>query len=361
MQYVDYLRNPAEAGAFGVRSAGTAFVQVGSRREEAKAMTEEGVTGAFLKDLKGVRTVCFVSGSKEHNLDESGATGLSQFKELLGRDNYQAQSVSLVDKTAVPADCTVLVVPGPQFDYTAGEVNALKTYVENGGRAFFLLDPPLNFGREHIAENPQLTALLAGWGVSADKDLVLEQNPIGQMLGIGPEVPLVRSYTSQPIVSDINNSITAFPLSRSLDVKTSEKTTVDKLFSTSESAFATTKLNSGEISAEDPTNKKGPFTLGAAGTYNTGKPNSPGRFVVVGSSGFLDNHMLHFQANADLALNAVNWLSSDEDLISIRPKQAANQRLDLTQRQMNTFVYTDVYALPLFLIAMGIAVYLKRR
>ncbi len=360
LQYVDVMRNPATAGAYGVKTAGAAIVQVGTRREEAKGLTEEGLTTAFVKDLKGVRTVCFVSGSKEHALDDSGATGLSQFKEALLRDNYQTQTVSLVDKSQVPSDCTALVIAGPQYDYTANEVSALKSYVEGGGRAMILLDAPLNVGREHVASNDALTALLASWGVTVDKDLVLEQNPVGQLLGIGPEVPLIRSYGQQPIVQELN-SVTGFPLSRSLDVKSTGKSTVDKLFSTSDAAIATTKLDTAEVNAADPNNKKGPFTLGAAGTYNTGKPNDPGRFVVIGSSGFLDNHMLRFQANSDLALNTVNWLSSDEDLISIRPKQAQNQTLTLNARQSGLFVYTDVYAIPLFLIVLGVAVYLKRR
>jgi ABC-type uncharacterized transport system involved in gliding motility auxiliary subunit len=360
VQYVDYLRNPAEAGAYGVRTAGTAFVQIGSRREEAKALTEEGLTGAFVKDLKGVRTVCVVNGSKEHALDDSTPAGLSQFKDLLARDNYVAQPVSLLDKTSVPSECTVLVVAGPKFDYTPIEVTAIKTYVENGGRAMFLLDPPLNIGHDHIADNQALADLLASWGVTLDKDLVLEQNPVGQMLGLGAETPLVRSYEPQAIVSDIN-SVTAFPLTRSLEVKSGGKTTVDKLFSTTAAAVAVTKLTSSEVSLQDPNNKKGPFILGAAGTYNTGKPSNPGRFVVIGSSGFMDNRMLHFQANGDLGLNAINWLSSDEDLISIRPKQDENQRLDLSQRQMNIFQNVDLLALPLFVIVLGISIYLKRR
>jgi len=47
---------------------GTAVVQIGPRREEAKAISEEGITGAIVKDLKGVRKVCFVQGSGEHQL-----------------------------------------------------------------------------------------------------------------------------------------------------------------------------------------------------------------------------------------------------------------------------------------------------
>ncbi len=126
IQYIDYQKQPVVARAYGLRFPGTAYVEIGPRREEAKSLTEEGITGAFLKDLKGVRRVCFVSGSQEHPLDDTDANGLSQFKTLLERDNYQAQSITLVDKTAVPSDCNVLAIVGPQSNYTANEVTAVK-------------------------------------------------------------------------------------------------------------------------------------------------------------------------------------------------------------------------------------------
>ena len=308
-----------------------------------------------------MRKVCFVGGSHEHDLDSTDGNGLSQLKTVLARDNYQPQSITLVDKTEVPKDCTVLVIAGPQADYTANEVSALKNYVEGGGRAMILLDPPLDFGREHYAQNTALLSLLAGWGITPDSDLVLEQSPIGQVFGLGPEIPLVSSYESQPIVADLKGTYTGFPVSRSLEVKNGAKTTVQKLFSTSDHAIATTKLTSNEVNPSDPSNKKGPFILGAAGDYNTGKPNDPGRFVVIGSSGFLTNSMLTFQGNRDLALNSLNWLSSDEDLISIRPKAPEDRRLNVNQRQMNAFFYLDLIAIPLLLIMSGFMVYAKRR
>lgn len=361
VQYIDYQKQPTVARAYGLRSPGTAYVEVASRREEAQAVTEEGITGALLKDLKGIRKVCFVSGSQEHALDNTDSTGLSQFKTLLERDNYQAQSITLVDKTEVPKDCNVLAVVGPQSDYTANEITAIKNYIQAGGRALFLLDPPLDFGREHIGQNAGLTALLESWGVTEDKDLVLEENPMGQMFGFGAEIPLVSSYENQPIVSDLKNSFTGFPIARSLEVKNTDKTTVNKLFSTTGAAIATTNLTSNQVNPADPNNKKGPFVLGAAGSYNTGNAKNPGRFVVIGSSGFLTNGMLGFQANRDLALNAINWLSSDEDLISIRPKEAEDRRLNVNQQQMNWFGIFDIFLVPLFIIAGGISVYLARR
>jgi len=361
VQYIDYQKQPTVARSYGLRFPGTAFVEINGRREEAKALTEEGITGAFLKDLKGVRKVCFVSGSREHALDGTDANGLSQLKTLLERDNYQAQSVTLLDKTEVPKECNVLVIAGPQSDYTANEVTAVKNYVTGGGRVMFLLDPPLDFARERISENKGLTDLLATWGVTEDKDLVLEQNPMGQLFGYGPEIPLVNTYESHPIVNDLKGSFTGFPVSRSLQVKNGDKTTVEKLFSTTDRAIATTKLNSNEINPSDPSNKKGPFVLGAAGSYNTGNTNNPGRFVVIGGSGFITNGMLPFQGNRDLALNSINWLSSDEDLISIRPKPPEDRRLNVNQRQMNLFFYFDLIAIPLLIILGGVSIFVKRR
>jgi len=361
LHYLDPKRQPTVARPFGARYLGTAFVDIGPRREEAKSLTEEGLTGAFLKDLKGVRKVCFVTGSHEHQLDDTQESGLSRYKTLLERDNYQVDSISLIEKTDVPKDCTVLVVAGAQLDYSPSEINAIKNYVEGGGRAMFLIDPPLDFGREHIAQNEGLMNLLASWGVTPAKNLVLEQNPMAQIAGFGPEIPLVSKYESQPIVNDLKGSVTGFPVSRSLEVKNADKTTVDKLFSTTDRAIATTRLNTNEVNPDDPSNKKGPFILGAAGTYNTGKPNNTGRFVVIGSSEFLDNAMIGFQGNRDLALNAINWLSSDEDLISIRPKEPEDRRLNVTQRQMSVFMYTDLIAIPLLIIAWGVSILLKRR
>ncbi|MBV9304723.1 MAG: GldG family protein [Acidobacteriaceae bacterium] len=361
VQYVDLQKQPMIARSYGLRFPGTAYVEVGQRREEAKSLTEEGITGAFLKDLKGVRKVCFVSGSREHTLDNTDGGGLSRFKTFLERDNYQANAVTLLDKTEVPKDCNVLVIAGPQSDYTANEVTAIKNYVQNGGRVMFLLDPPLNFGREHISENTGLTDLLASWGVTENKDLVLEQNPMGQLFGYGPEIPLVNNYESHPIVNELKSSFTGFPVTRSLQVKNGDKSTVEKLFSTTDRAIATTRLDSNEINPSDPSNKKGPFVLGAAGSYNTGNANNPGRFVVIGSSGFISNAMITFQGNQDLALNAVNWLSSDEDLISIRPKAPEDRRLNVNQRQMNLFFYFDLIAIPLLIIVGGVTIFWKRR
>ena len=136
---------------------------------------------------------------------------------------------------------------------------------------------------------------------------------------------------------------------------------MEKLFDSSASSLATTNLSSPAVSVNDPKNRKGPLTIAAAGTYNTGKENSQGRFVVVGSSSWAANRFLGFNGNSDLALNAMNWLSSDEDLISIRPKQQEDRRITMTRAQLNLVRATSQFVLPLIVVIAGVFVWLKRR
>jgi ABC-type uncharacterized transport system involved in gliding motility auxiliary subunit len=279
----------------------------------------------------------------------------------LGKDNYETKTIDLLQTAEVPSDCTTLVVAGPKRNYEQPEVDAIKKYVESGGRAFFMLDPPLKIGRSEIADNDALTSLLQNWGVSMDKDLILDLNPIGQIAGLGPQVALVTKYASQPIVNEMKGTATGFPLARSIEIKNTDKASVEKLFDTSGSSFATSNLSSPAVDVRDPKNKKGPLTIAAAGTYNTGKENSQGRFVVIGSSGWAANRFLDFNGNDDLALNAVNWLSSDEDLISIRPKPRDDRRITMTRGQLSFVRATSQFILPLVVVVAGVGVWWKRR
>jgi ABC-type uncharacterized transport system involved in gliding motility auxiliary subunit len=362
VEYIDPDKDPQAARAANIRNFGTAVVQIGDKREEAKGMTEEGVTGAFIRTLKNkVRTVCFVAGSGEHQIEDSDREGLSKLKELLAKDNYQSESLNLLQKAEVPAECTTLVVAGPTRNYQQPEVDAIKKYVEEGGRALVMLDPPLKLGRDDVADNNALASVVQSWGVTLQKDLILDLNPVGQMAGLGPQVALVTTYAAHPIVNAMKGTATGFPITRSLEIKDTANTAVQKLFDTSASSFATSNLSAPKVDTTDPKNVKGPLTIAAAGTYNTGKENSRGRFVVVGSASWLANRFLDFNGNNDLALNTINWLSSDEDLISIRPKPPEDRHITMTRAQLSLVRATSQFLLPMIVIIAGVFVWLKRR
>ena len=382
-EYIDPQKKPTLAREAGLKTEGTLFVQSGSKTEEAKSISEEEITGALIRAIKGGdRTICFVAGSGERSIEDSRGAGFSQLKEALEKSNYKVQNISLLGanqeakapakvaigdatpaaapagKSEIPKECTVTVVAGPRFDYPQPAVDALKASVESGGRVLFMIDPPLKIGKEDIAENAALVSLLESWGVTLDKNLVIDLSRIGQIFGLSEAVPLISSYDSHAIVRDLKEVATAMPLVRSLSAKSTGKTNVETLFATSKNSIATTNLAAAEIRPTE-NDRKGPLSVGAAGSYGTG--SGQGRFVVVGTSGFPANNILRFNGNRDLVLNMVSWLASDEDLISIRPKDPEDRRLTLSGGQMSMVRTVSQFLIPLLVVFAGVAVWWRRR
>ena len=215
----------------------------------------------------------------------------------------------------------------------------------DGGHALVMLDETLRLGRsEPAAPNPDLEKVLEDWGVTVNKDLVLDLSGVGQIFSLGPEVPMILQYESHPIVQPLTRVPTAFPLSRSLDLKSGGKGSATKLFGTGEESIAVTEIGAGG-QVDPKKGKKGPLTLAAAGTVSGA---TPGRFVVIGSSTWATNSFTGSRqlGNRDLFSNMVNWLSSDEDLISIRPKETEDRPLNVSTQKLNMLFWLSIPDFP---------------
>ncbi len=355
VKYIDPEKDPVSARAAGIRTYGAITVSNGVRTQEAKAATEEEITGALIRALKtNERVACFVSGSGELGLDDSDRSGLSSLKTSLEKSNFKTQTLSLIEKPDVPTICSVVIVAGPKRDYVQPAVDALKKYVDGGGHAAFFIDPAIDFGKgDAISNATALVGLVGGYGVTLNNDLVIDGSGMGQLLGFNEASPLVMTYDSHPIVTSMRRTATVFPISRSLDVKSP----AEKLFSSNDSSYATANLKP-PIKIDPSKDKKGPFALAAAATVG-GK----GRIAVVGSSSWIKNEVLGVGqiGNTDLVLNMMNWLTADEDLIGIRPKDPEDRRISMTGRQLSMLFFLLVIVIPVAVILVGTSVYLRRR
>jgi len=359
VEFVDPVKNPKRALDMKISSAGTTIIEVAGRREEAKTLSEEQVTNALIRVLKTEkRTACFLEGHGEHDLENSEPSGFSGVKESLENSNFNVKGISLLEKEpSVPQDCTILVVGGPRTDLVEVELGAIKKFIEGGGRAMFLVDPPTR-----NVQTGALVKFLADLGVKVNNDLVVDLSGIGQLFGADALSPLVAKYESHAITREMRNVASLFPLSRSVEPGDSkDKITVEKLFNTTPRSYGVTDLASRDIKVDPKKDKPGPLSLAVAGTYRTDKEGTQGRFVVAGSSNFAANSALGFGGNRDLFLNMMSWLSSDEDLISIRPKDPEDRRLTMSAAQMRTIFYTSILTLPLLIIVSGTYVWWRRR
>ena len=103
VEYMDTDKKRTQALAAGVKTLGTIFVNVGNKQQEAKSLTEEEVTGAMVRALKGgERTACFRDRLGRAFLDDAERNGYSAIKDALEKNNYKTQTLQMTRKAGDP-------------------------------------------------------------------------------------------------------------------------------------------------------------------------------------------------------------------------------------------------------------------
>jgi len=357
LRYIDPNRDPALAKQFSVRNYGTVVVSMGDRHFEAQSNDEQGVTNALIRVLKGSKTVYFIQGHGEHDPESVEPEGYSDLKKALQNENEDVKTQVLAQNLTIPQNADILVIAGPQHDYLQQEVDAIQKFLTGGGRLMLMVDPGV--------ELPNLAKLVSDYNFTVQNDLVIDQNPMAQIFGTRPEMPLIIKYGSSPITQPLQRTMTLFPLTRSFEVNKSYKAglTVDSLCETTPESFGVAGFTPAmhEIRFRQGTDYKGPLTVAVAADMSgsgEGKPDA--RLVALGSSLVASNRFLNFQGNRDLVLNMVDWLTANENMMSIRPKPPDSQHLNLTAQQMN-MVLLRLIAVPVVIIAAGVIVWWGRR
>ena len=64
----------------------------------------------------------------------------STMSSLFQKENIDLNSISTLTAEEIPTDCNVLLISMPQNDYTEEEVEMIKSYLENGGKAIINVD-----------------------------------------------------------------------------------------------------------------------------------------------------------------------------------------------------------------------------
>jgi ABC-type uncharacterized transport system involved in gliding motility auxiliary subunit len=102
----------------------------------------------------------------------------------------------------------------------------------------------------------------------------------------------------------------------------------------------------------------------AANTTNKpeDEPKKPEtRVAAIGDSDFIANAYLGIEGNRDLFMNTVNWLAQQENLIAIRPKQASDRRLTLTQNKTTAIMLLSILVIPGVVLGAGVYSWWRRR
>jgi len=377
VEFVDPVQSPTKAQAYDVRGPWPIIVvEKADKRERVSNDGEQDITNALLKVTReGKKTVCLLEGEGERSGEESGDRGFSGAKTSLAKSLYDVKNVFLMREKTVPADCTVLVVGGPDKDLLPETTGAIRDFVKAGGKAFVMVEPELK------EPYPNLVALLREWNVEAGQDVVVDVSGMGQIFGFSELAPLAMEYPWHPITKDFRLP-TLYGGARSVAAGkgTVEGVSAQDLVKTSAQSWAESDLALKDpIKFDEGKDRMGPISLAAVATVKgpapaptptpspapSPAPEEPkareGRVVAVGDADFASNSLLGFQGNQDFFLNVVAWLAEDADLISIRPKEPENQALFLSRQVQQNVAWIALVLLPGLFVILGVVSWWRRR
>ncbi|HEY3044183.1 MAG TPA: hypothetical protein VGJ39_09170, partial [Vicinamibacterales bacterium] len=70
---------------------------------------------------------------------------------------------------------------------------------------------------------------------------------------------------------------------------------------------------------------------------------------------------LGIQGNRDLFMNTIGWLSQQENLIAIRPKNPEDRRITLTATQQSNITWLSLIVIPACIFGTGVYAWSRRR
>ena len=378
-EFIDPDKEPTRAGAAKVETLPTILFEFQGRTERVTSSNEQELTNALIKVVTGTtRKVYFTQGHGEKDTASSDRGGFSSALEAMKQDNLAVEQLVLIQQKTIPDDATIVVIAGPTTDFFQPEIDALNAYVAKGGKVMVMLDPLLKGPAQ-----PLLTQFLTDWGIRAGGDVVLDASGMGQMLGTDASVPVAAQYPAHPITEGFR-VITAYPMARSMTPIEggSNSHTAQPLVNTSPQSWSEAdlaSLSSGKAQVEfnaDKGDKQGPITLAAAVSAvatvlppaGNSSPDAPdaqrqpeSRVVAVGDSDFATNMAIGISGNRDFFMNSLNWLSQQENLIAVRPRQPEDRRLTLTADQQNRIMILVLFIIPGLVFATGVYTWWSRR
>ncbi len=354
---IDPEKRPDLAEKYGVDQYGTVVIERDSQWVKVTDFSEESITNAIRRVLaKGEKVIYFLEGHGERDpLDESAAKGYGSAKKALESENYKVKKLFIPEAKGVPSDCSLLIIAGAERDLLQEEISAIDEYLNRGGNVLFLVDPGISSSFSKYIEK---------WGITVGDNIVIDRVLrlfAGPALGVDI---VINRFEDHPITRVMRGRI-LLSMVRSVDIKSlSDKDTRSTVIArTSPSSWAERDVRRvferGEARL-DSNDLKGPVPVAAAVEREL-KDRKKARILCVGDSDFASNRFISLFFNRDFFVNICNWLLSEEEFISIRPKILKSSSLDLTQRQGDILFYGSVLFLPEVFLIFGLIVWYSRR
>lgn len=358
LKFINPSIEPKLAQDAGVKEDGEVVVEFNKRSEHIiPPIAEQEMTNLLVRlSRTNQQAVMYLDGHGERNLLGVKNHDIGEFGKQLEKKGFKFANPDLTVAQAVPSNGAMLVIASPQVKVSEVEAKKIKAYLERGGNLLWLVDDNNLRGLESVAEylgmtvSPGIALDMASAQYGADARV--------SFASLYGEHAITKNFMLRTLfpeahqVTAIGNDENGWKVSNLVEVAPNGWLITGKLVKDAKPEF------------NEKTDKRGPINIGVALERIYGKKGQ--RVVVMGNANFLSNTFITNGGNLDLGVNIVNWLSGDDQLITIQPMPLKDINVTIPDSDTGRLVAWLVfhgfqYFLPLAMMVAGFYFWWKRR
>ncbi|MCR4892527.1 MAG: Gldg family protein [Lachnospiraceae bacterium] len=292
-----------------------------------------------------------ITGHREKQLAD-----YQYFSQMLKKMNVETADLNLMSAGEIPEDASVIMVLGPQSDYSESDTKLLQNYLEKGGKAIIAL----NYTEE---DTPNLDGLIAHYGIQRVNGIVMdmEQNHYYQTpLYLLPDVE--SSVLTNGILADrlpaLLPEASGFLIS---DNSIPDSVDLEEALRTTDQSYAKMEINESTLSEMQEGDVQGPFILAAYVTEEV--EGGQTKLALFSCDTLFEDSVNQAVAggNVQMASDALNDMVEVKVTSAIPAKSYDLSYLVVPQGTAYFMGMLFVIVLPIFLLIAGIVIWARRR
>lgn len=298
-----------------------------------------------------------IAGHDEVSL---GAT----FTDAASKLNVTLKSLNLLESEKIPEDAEGLILNAPAKDLSEDDVTKILDYLKQGGKALIVKGYT---GQEM----PNFNKILAAYGASVVDGVIVEKDTTAfyqQPYYLMPKATKTTAtanasgnYIFMPYAQGI-----AFPKSESADAEEKENssgTTFEEILATSDLAYSKVNVKGMKSFEKEDGDLDGPFTLGLHISKAIEQKEESTELYLFASGGLLTDEVnqMSYGNNAVLFTGILSQFV-DSEVSSVIPVKSYNMaQLTINQASIVVGGMAVAVLVPVFLLAIGIVIWVRRR
>ncbi len=354
LRFVNTELSPDEVRANQITQVGELLIKYHGRSAHAKVPQEQEITNVlrYLARTEN-RWIVFLQGHGERHINGKANFDWGVFGDKLSQNGFKVQNIDLKTNPFIPDNTAALVIASPQNKLNTKEIALIDKYIANGGNAFLLAEPN---------EYDGIASLIQPLGIEFFSGTVRDPNAEVLYKIQDNTFAVTPKYPEHPITDKINN-VSIFP--KAAAIKTPEVVgdyTITKIIETLPQSWTIPQnVNITSLSQLKKIKVSGPLTLGVALSKKTQNSNNEQRIFIAGDGDFLSNQFIGNGSNLSLGFGIINWLTNDDDKVSIPSRTIEDKELNLTVYTAAIFELGFKIIAPVFLLLCGLIIHIFRK